>query len=129
MLEDPIENRLRQVVIVEDAAPRFEGLVGHKDHRAMPPVPFVDDVEEHVGGVGPVGEVADFVDNEHRRMRVGREGVRELAGAKGRREIVDERGGRGEEGIEAVLDRAVRDSDGEAGLLPDTRKRSSNPNT
>jgi hypothetical protein len=48
----------------------------------MPPMALVDDVEEHVGGVGAVGEIADFVDDEDRGMRVDRQGVREFAGAK-----------------------------------------------
>jgi hypothetical protein len=52
--------------------PRLQRLVGRKDQRAMPPVPLVDELEEHVAGVGAVGEIADFVDDEDRRMRVGR---------------------------------------------------------
>lgn len=77
----------------------------------MPAVPLIDDVEEHVRGVGAVGEVADFIDDEDGRMRVGREGVGELAGAKRGREVVDERRGGRKEGIEAVLNRAVGDGD------------------
>ena len=40
---------------------------------------LVDDVEEHVGRVGAVREIADFVDDQDRRMRVGRQRLRELA--------------------------------------------------
>ena len=69
----------------------FERLVGGEDHRALAPMPLVDDVEEHVGGVGAVGEIADLVDDEHGRMRVGRQRLRELPGAKRGGEIVDER--------------------------------------
>jgi hypothetical protein len=32
---------------------------------------LVDHVEEHVGGVGPVGQVAHLVDDEDRRVSVG----------------------------------------------------------
>ena len=60
-------------------------------------MPLVDDVEEHVGGVGAVGEIADLVDDQDGRMRVGRERMGELAGAKRGREIVDERRGGREE--------------------------------
>ena len=72
-------------------------------------MPLVDDVEEHVGGVGAVGEVADLVDDEDGGMRVGRQRLRELPGAKRGREVVDERGGGREVRIEAVLDGAIGD--------------------
>jgi hypothetical protein len=42
----------------------------------------------------------------------GGERLRELAGAKGRREIVDQRGCGREERIETVLNGAIRDGDG-----------------
>ena len=79
--------------------------------RPLAPVPLVDDVEEHVGRIGPVGEIADLIDDEDDRMRVRRQRIRELAGAEGGREIIDQcRRGR-EESIEAVLDRTVGDGD------------------
>jgi hypothetical protein len=70
---------------------------------------LVDDVEEHVGRVGAVREITHFIDDEDGRMRVSRQGVRQLAGAKGCRQVVDERRRGGEERIEAVLNRAVGD--------------------
>ena len=73
-------------------------------------------MEEHVGGIGALREIADFVDDEDRRMRVVPQGLRELAGAKRRREIVDQGGGCCEEGVEAVLNRAVRDGNRQVGL-------------
>lgn len=82
----------------------------------MPAVSLVEDMEEHVGGIGALREIADFVDDEDRRMRVGRQGLRELAGAKRRRAIVDQGGGCCEEGVEAVLNRAVRDGNRQVGL-------------
>ena len=51
-------------------------LVGGEDHRALAQVAVVDDVEEHVGGVGAVGEVADLVDDEHVRVSVARRAPR-----------------------------------------------------
>ena len=74
-LEDAIEDGLSEIFVVEDAAPGFERLVGRKEHGAFPTVAVVDDVEENVGGIGAVGEVADFVDDEDVGMRVGGQGV------------------------------------------------------
>jgi hypothetical protein len=74
---------------------------------------IVDDVEEHVRGVGTVGEVADFVDHEQRRVSVCNEGVSETSLPKGSGELVDELGSGDEERIESVLDGAVSDGDGE----------------
>jgi hypothetical protein len=114
--EDAVDDGRRQVGVVEHAAPALEGLVGREDHRATAQVAVVDDVEEHVGRVASVGEVADLVDHEHGGMGVGREGLHEASLATGAREIVDERGGGGEERLEAVLDGAVREGDGEVRL-------------
>ncbi len=115
-LEDPVDDGLGQVIVVQDAAPRAQRLVGRKDHRPAATMPLVDHVKEHVGGIGPVGEVPDLVDDEHRRVGVRRQGGRQFARAEGGREVVDERGRRGEEGIEAVLNRAIGDGDGQVGL-------------
>ena len=54
-LEDTIDDGKTEVVVVQHGAPRFERLVGGEDHRALALVPIVDDVEEHVGGIGAVG--------------------------------------------------------------------------
>jgi hypothetical protein len=106
-LEDAVQDRLGEIGIVQDPAPRGERFVRREKHRAMMQVAFVDDVEEDVGGVGPVGEIADFVDDQHVGMGVGRQRVAELALAGRPREALDEGGGRGEARVEAVLDRAV----------------------
>jgi hypothetical protein len=74
-----------------DAPPRLQRFVRRKDHRPLPPVSLVDDVEEHIGRVGAVREIADLVDDEDGWMGVGRERVGELAGAKGGRQVVDQR--------------------------------------
>ncbi len=74
-------------------------------------VAVVDDVEEDVGGIRAVGEVADLVDHEHVRVHVLRERLAQPTEATGGGEIVDEMGGGGEERGGAVLDGAVRDGD------------------
>ena len=102
-----------EVFVVEHAAPRLERLVGGEDHGPMAAMPLVDDVKEHVGRVGAVREIADFVDDEDRWVRVGRQGLPRAAGAKRGGEIVDQRRRGREERIEAVLNRAVRDGDGQ----------------
>ena len=61
-----------KILIVQDATPRGDGFVGREDHRAATAMPFIDDMEEHVGRVRPVGEVADFIDDEQVRVGVGR---------------------------------------------------------
>ena len=77
---------------------------------------LVDDVEEHVGRIGAVGEIAHFVDDQDGRMRVGGQRVCQLADAKRGRQVVDERRGRRKERIEAVLNRAVGDRDRQVGF-------------
>ena len=59
-LEDPVEDGFGEVGVVQDAPPELERLVGGEDHGAPAAVALVDDMEENVGGVGSVGEVADF---------------------------------------------------------------------
>jgi hypothetical protein len=63
-LQDPIDDSLGEVLVVKDAAPSVRRLVRGEDHRVLAAVPVVDHMEEHVGGVRSVGEVADFIDDE-----------------------------------------------------------------
>ena len=93
------------------AAPCLQCLVRREDHGAMPTVTFIHNMKEHVGRVGAVREVPDFVDHEDGRMRLGRQRLRELTGTKRGGEIVDERCRRRKDGIEAVLSGAVGDRD------------------
>ena len=76
----------------------------------------VHDVEEHVGRVGAVGEIADLVDDEKARMRVGCECLGESSLTEGGGEIIDELGGGREKRIESVLDRTIGDGDSQVGL-------------
>jgi NADPH:quinone reductase-like Zn-dependent oxidoreductase len=63
---------------------------GGKDHGAAATMSLVHDVKEHIGSVGTVGEVAHFVDHQHGGVRVGRECLRELPGAKRTGQVVGE---------------------------------------
>jgi hypothetical protein len=110
-LEDAIDDRLPEILIEEDASPRLQRLVGREDHRAVTAMPLVDHVKEHVRGIGAVREIPHLVDHQDRRMCVGLERLRELPLAKGGGQIIDQRRRGGEESVEAVLDRAVRDRD------------------
>ena len=95
----------------------FSDLLVVKIIGAMAAMALVDDVEEHVGGVGAVGEIADFVDDQDGRMRVGRAAPAASSPARNaaERSSMSVGGGR-EEGVEAVLNRAVGDGDGQMRL-------------
>ena len=101
---------------MQHAAPRGDGFVRGEYHRAAAFVAIVHDVEEHVRGIGAVGEIADLVDDEEARVGVARERLGEAALAEGGREIIDEFRGGHEVGVEAVLDRAIGDCDREVRL-------------
>jgi len=94
--EDAVGDGLGEVVVVEDPAPLIKGLVGGEDHGPPAQVAVVDDLKEDVGGVGAVGEVADFVDDQDVGRGVGLEGLGEGAFSRGGGEAVDEGGGGGE---------------------------------
>ena len=111
-LEHAIEDRGREVLVVKDASPLPRPLVGGEDHRLLAEVAVVDDVEEDVGGVLTAGHVAHLIDDEDVGVGVGGQGLVEPAVLTCVRQILDELGGRGEEGLEAVLDGAVSDGHG-----------------
>jgi len=114
--EDAVDDGGGEVIVVEDGAPEGGVLVGGEEHGASGEMAVVDDVEEHVSSVGAVGEVADFIDDEDSGVGVAGEGLCEAARAEGGGEVIDELGGGDEEGIEAILDGAVGDGDGEVGF-------------
>jgi hypothetical protein len=107
---------MSQIVIVQHPAPGIERFIGGEDHRPPHSMTVIDDVEEHVGRISPIGEIADFVDDQHARMDIGGQDLRETAATKGRGEFVDQFGGRYKAGVEAILDRAIRDCHGEVRL-------------
>ena len=115
--EGAVDNRARQVVIMQDLAPLgHRRLVGrHEDGLALE-MPVVDDVEEDVGGIGAVAQIANFVDDEDVWRDVLGQRCAEAPGLAGGGQVVDEFGGGDEAGSEAVLDGAVGDGDGEVGL-------------
>src|SRR2546422_2342880 len=82
-LKNPIQDGVCEIFIVQHTAPSWERLVRCEDHRALFPVTIVDDVEEHVGGVRAVREVADLVADEDAGMNVGSQGIGEPPAAKG----------------------------------------------
>lgn len=69
-LEDAIDDRVGEIVVVKDRAPSARMFVGREDHRTPSDVAAVDDVVEHVGCVVAVREVADFIDDKHVRLDV-----------------------------------------------------------
>ena len=64
-LEHPVEDGFGKIGIVQHAAPGRQRFVGGEDHRALVEVAVVDDLEEDIGRVGAVAEIADLVDHEH----------------------------------------------------------------
>jgi len=62
---------------VEDAAPLREGLVGGEEHGPSVEVAAVLDLEEDIGSLRTVGEVADLVNDEDVGMGVGGDGLGE----------------------------------------------------
>ena len=69
---------------------------------------IIDDVEEHVRGVGAIREIAHFVDDQHTKMNVGGQRIGEPATAECGGEFIDQFGGSHEARVEAVLDRSIR---------------------
>jgi hypothetical protein len=57
-LEDAVDDGLGKILVMEHAAPGAESLVRGEDHGALAAVSIVDDVEEHVCGVGAIGETS-----------------------------------------------------------------------
>jgi hypothetical protein len=108
-LEDPVDDRGGQVVIVEDATPGVEGLVGGEDHRAVLEMALVDDVEEQVGGIVPASEIPDLVDQKNVRADVLGERLAQAPLPARHREVLDEGRRGGAARVESVLDGTVAD--------------------
>jgi hypothetical protein len=122
-LEDAVDDRLCQILIMQHTTPHRERLVRGEDHGALFPMAIVDDVEEHVRGVRAVGEIAHFVHDQNVGMNIRRQGVGEPPAAKGSREIINEFGGGDKPRVEAILNGPIPDRDGQmrfaAARLPD----------
>ena len=115
-LEDAIDDGGSEVIVVQYGTPVVGMLVRGEDHRAHCVIALGHDVVEDVGRVGTVGQVADLVADQDVRCDVAGERIGEPTLARGDGEVLDELGGGDEEGVEAVLDRAVADGDGDVGL-------------
>jgi len=89
-LQDAVDDREGEVFIVQHAPPGIERCVRREDHGALVSMAIIDDVEEHVGGVGAVGKIPDFIDDGHGRMRVRRQPLSEASAPKRVRQIIDE---------------------------------------
>ena len=44
-LQDTIDDRMGEILIVQDATPRGHGFVGREDHRTATAMPLSDDME------------------------------------------------------------------------------------
>src|SRR6266568_9616724 len=67
--QDTIEDSGRHIVVVEYLAPLPQGFIGGEDHGPLSQVPVIDHMEQDVGGIGSIRQVAELVD--HQYMRVG----------------------------------------------------------
>ena len=101
---------------MEHGGPLLEGLVRRDDDRLLLQVALVDDLEEDVGRVLRVGEVTEFVDDQHVRIDVGLDGLAQRAAPCGIGELFDEVVRFAKHGGAAVLDRLVGDGDREMRL-------------
>jgi len=97
---------------MQHAAPCRGLLVGRDEHRAAAQVALIDDLEEAVGGVGAVGQVAELVDDEDGGRDIGFEQFFVVAAAGGGMQVAEQLRGGGEARVEAVLDGLVGDRDG-----------------
>src|SRR6266699_901817 len=108
-LENPVDDRVSEILVVQHVAPRGERFVGGEDHRALLPMAIVDDMEEHVCSIGPVGEVPHFVDHNDRGMDISGERVGELPTTKCGRKVVDEFSGGDKQRVKSILNGAIGD--------------------
>ena len=67
-VEQPVEQRGRHDLVVEDLAPALEALVRGEHSRGVLVAP-VDELEEEDGAAAGDREVADLVDDQERRVR------------------------------------------------------------
>ncbi len=61
-LEDAIDNRVREIFIMQHASPLVQRFIRGEDHRPFLAMAIVDDVKEHVGSVGTAREISDLID-------------------------------------------------------------------
>src|SRR5215469_5097342 len=74
---------------------------------------MVDDMEQDIGGVLTVSQVADLINDQDMRASVSEQGLLQLSFSAGIRKILDEFRGGGAERVEAILDGTIADGDGQ----------------
>ena len=114
--QDTIEDSGRHIVVVEYLAPLPQGFIGGKDHGSLSQVPVIDHMEQDVGGIGSIGQVAELVDHQYMRVGVGYKRLLETSFLAGIGEILDEFGCGCEQSFEAILDRSIPDGNRQMGL-------------
>ena len=94
MMQQPVQECGGEgAVVVEDFRPVFVGTVrGDDDGAAL--VACADDLEEKIGAVFVDGKVAQFIDDQDRRLQILVQGVFEAAGGlRGGKRVDDVDGG------------------------------------
>ena len=109
----PVGDGLGQVRVVKYPTPLVQALVRGEDHRLLVQIAMIDHLEEHVGGVGAIGQVPHLVDDEDVRLHVRHQGLGQPAFVRRGGELLDELGRGGKAGIVAVLDGTISDRYGE----------------
>ena len=67
VMEEAVEHSAGQrCVVVEELGPAFVGLIG-RQHDGAPLVTLADDLEQQVGARLVDGQIADLVNDQHRR--------------------------------------------------------------
>ena len=116
MVEEAVEDGAGDgAVVVEDAGPLLEGLVGGHDEGTTF-VALADDLEEEVGTVLVDGEIANLVQEEDVGAEVFAELAFEEAALLSSGEVVDDANGIGEENRVSLLAGGVAERGGEVGL-------------
>lgn len=96
-MEQAVEQcRSQRAVVVEDLRPVLEGTVGG-DHRRAALITLADPLEEHIGAELVDGQVAEFVDDEQRRLEQPGHLALDAAGGLSGGQRVDVIDGTGEE--------------------------------
>ena len=107
VVREPIDQRDRTGRVGKDGVPLLEEQIGRNDDRALF-VASTDDLKQEVGRVGVIGQIADLIDRQDLRTRVGAQPPFEGAGGVLAIQIQQQvRGGDEERGV-AGEDRLVQ---------------------
>src|ERR1700730_871310 len=114
--QDTIEDSGRHIFVVEYLAPLPQGFIGGEDHGPLSQVPVIDHMEQDVGGIGSIGQVAEFVDQQYMRVGVGYKRLLETSFLAGIGELLDQFGCGCEQSFAAILDRSIPDGNRQMSL-------------